>query len=197
MIGSCGSSCFRAVFPAFCPLVCFAIVWLLANMALLVVLSAFWGVRGGLCCLGALRGLCGFCARVELGGLKACGVFASILSSFVLFCPLSCPLFCPFALVFAFLFTSLLLLLSLFLLSLLVLLSSACPLACLVCSCDLVGFVFSFSLSDYTQKERAFRVGASSLVLLWVALFGCCFIFLVLFRCQPIYIVIKFEEKVI
>ena len=53
---------------------------------------------------GALRGLCGFCARVELGGLEACGVFASILSYFVLFCPLSCPLFCPFALVFAFLF---------------------------------------------------------------------------------------------
>ena len=63
---------------------------------------------------------------------------------------------------------SLLLLLSLFLLSLLVLLSSACPLACLVCSCVIVGFVFSFSLSDYTQKERARRVGASSLVLLWV-----------------------------
>ena len=25
----------------------------------------------GLCCLGALRGLWGFCTRVELGGLKA------------------------------------------------------------------------------------------------------------------------------
>ena len=72
------------------------------------------------------------------------------------------------------------------------LLSLACPLVCLVCSCALVGFVFSFSLSDYTQKERALRVGASSLVLLWVALFGCCFILLVLFRCQPVYIVIKF-----
>ena len=57
--------------------------------------------------------------------------------------------------------------------------------------------VVSFSLSDYTQKERARRVGASSLVLLWVALFGCCFIFLVLVRCQPVYIVIKFEGKVI
>ena len=29
-------------------------------------------------------------------------------------------------------------------------------------------FVFSFSLSDYEQKERARRVGASSLGLLWV-----------------------------
>ena len=28
--------------------------------------------------------------------------------------------------------------------------------------------VVSFSLTDYTQKERALRVGASSLVLLWV-----------------------------
>ena len=33
------------------------------------------------------------------------------------------------------------------------------------------GFVVSFSLSVYTQKERARRVGASSLVLLWVAFF--------------------------
>lgn len=39
--------------------------------------------------------------------------------------------------------------------------------ACLVCSCVLVGFVVvSFSLTDYMQKERALRVGASSLVLL-------------------------------
>ena len=193
MIGSCGSSCFRAVFPAFCPLSCFAIVWLLANMALLVVLSAFWGVRGGLCCLGALRGLCGFCARVELGGLKACGVFASILSSFVLFLVLYFVLFLVLLLLcLPFFLSSLLLLLSLFLPSLLVLLSSACPLVCLVCSCVIVGFVFSFSLSDYTQKERARRVGASSLVLLWVALFGCCFIFLVLVWCQPVYIIIEF-----
>ena len=32
------------------------------------VFRGFYGVRVGLCCLGALRGLCGFCARVELGG---------------------------------------------------------------------------------------------------------------------------------
>lgn len=127
----------------------------------------------------------------------ACGVFASILSSFVLFLDLSFVLFLVLLLLcLPFFLSSLLLLLSLFLPSLLVLLSSACPLACLVCSCVLVGFVFSFSLSDYTQKERA-QFLASSLVLLWVALFGCCFIFLVLFRCQSIYIVIKFEEKVI
>ena len=100
------------------------------------VFRGFWAFRVGLSCLGALRGLWGFCTRVELGGLKACGVFSSVF----------------------------ILLPSAFLLCLssgaLPLLSSACPLACLVCSCVLV---FSFSLSDYTQKERARRVGASSL----------------------------------
>ena len=35
------------------------------------VFSAFWGFRVGLCCLGGLRGLWGFCTRVELGGLEA------------------------------------------------------------------------------------------------------------------------------
>ena len=35
------------------------------------VFSAFLLFRVGLCCLGALRGLWGFCARVELGGLEA------------------------------------------------------------------------------------------------------------------------------
>ena len=64
--------------------------------------SRFYGVfRGfymfgvGLCRFGALRGLCGFCARVELGGLEACGVFASL---FVLlpffFCSCVCLLLC-------------------------------------------------------------------------------------------------------
>ena len=32
------------------------------------VFSAVWGVCVGLCCLGGLRGLWGFCTRVELGG---------------------------------------------------------------------------------------------------------------------------------
>ena len=94
-----------------------------------------------------------------------CGVFAPILSLSPLFylfrirfsssSPFFCPLSCPFALVSAFLFTSLLQL------SLFVLLSSACPLSLWV-------VVASFSLTDYAQKERALRVGASSLVLLWV-----------------------------
>ena len=39
----------------------------------------------GLYCLRALRGLCGFCARVELGGLKGCGVFAPIFIVWQLF----------------------------------------------------------------------------------------------------------------
>lgn len=86
---------------------------------------------------------------------------------FVLFCPLSCPLFCPFALVFAFLFVLFapafisfpaFLGLSSWLLGFC---SWSCPLSLWV-------VVVSFSLTVYTQKERALRVGASSLVLLWV-----------------------------
>ena len=54
------------------------------------VFSAFWCVRVGLCCLLALRGLCGFYVREWLGGLEACGVFCLSFSSFILFCPLLC-----------------------------------------------------------------------------------------------------------
>ena len=101
----------------------------------------------GLCWLGALRGLWGFCARVELGGYMTCGVFAPIfpLFSLLLYVCLSFSLVCP-----------------------MVVLSLLSCLSCLVCCCGLVVFVVSFSLSVYTQKERARRVGASSLVLLWV-----------------------------
>ena len=60
------------------------------------VFSAFYGRCVGLCCSGTLRGLCGFCVREWLGGLKACGVFA--------------PIFIFFAYVFALRFISLLLL---------------------------------------------------------------------------------------
>ena len=35
------------------------------------VFSAVWAFRVGLCCLGALRGLCGFCVREWLGGFMA------------------------------------------------------------------------------------------------------------------------------
>lgn len=56
------------------------------------VFRGFWGVRVGLYRLRALRGLWGFCARVELGGLEACGVFASMLSSRLPFVFFSCPL---------------------------------------------------------------------------------------------------------
>ena len=79
---------------------------------------------------------------MELGGLKACGVFAFFLS----FCISS------FAPVFAFFYAGCpsLLWLSFFVL--------------LHCLCGSLGVVVvSFSLSDYTQKERARRVGASFL----------------------------------
>ena len=100
----------------------------------------------GLCVSRAFCGLCGFCTRVELGGLKACSVFASILS----FCRLSFVLF--------------LVLLLLCLPPLLVLFPAFPLLSALVSF--VVFVVVSFSLSVYTQKERARRVGASSLVLL-------------------------------
>ena len=47
------------------------------------VFSGFWGADVCLCGFGVLRGLCGFCAREVFGGLEACGVFASLLSSFL------------------------------------------------------------------------------------------------------------------
>ena len=47
------------------------------------VFSAVWGCCVGLSCLRALLGLCGFCARVELGGFMACCVFAFLLSVFL------------------------------------------------------------------------------------------------------------------
>ena len=111
------------------------------------VFSGFWGSCVGLCGFGALRGLCGFCAREVFGGYMTCGVFrlyfASILSSFVLFLVLLLLCLHPF------------ISLSFFVL--------------LHCFCDSLGVgVVSFSLSVYTQKERARRVGASSLVLLCV-----------------------------
>ena len=89
----------------------------------------------GLCCLGALRGLCGFCARVELGGLEARGVF--------------CLSFCPFAF--------LLLLLCLPPFMLVVLLCSGCLslsscivfVALWVCCC----FLFPFGL--YAKRKGA------------------------------------------
>ena len=62
-------------------------------------ISRFKGVFRGFCGadvylygLRALRGLWGFCTREWLGGLKACGVFASMLSSRLPFVFLSCPL---------------------------------------------------------------------------------------------------------
>ena len=113
------------------------------------VFSGVYSVCVGLCCLGALRGLWGFCTRVELGGLKACGVFASVF-------PIFCPSFCPFR---SYLFLYLPFFLSLYLLLVLLsfvgLVAFRFPLFVLLFS--LWVFVFSFSLTDYTRKERAQR----------------------------------------
>ena len=59
------------------------------------VFRGFYGVCVGLYWPGALRGLWGFCVREWLGGLEACGVFASlfILLPFF-FCSCVCLLLC-------------------------------------------------------------------------------------------------------
>ena len=61
-----------------CPAVCVPSLFLLCSWCIACkyasisrfkgVFRGFWGFRVGLCCLGGLLGLCGFCARVELGG---------------------------------------------------------------------------------------------------------------------------------
>ena len=120
--------------------------------------------------LACFAWLVGLCARVELGGFMACCVFAFRFSSFA---PVFASFYarCP----------------SLLWLSFFVLLH---------CLCGSLGVVVvSFSLSDYTQKERA-QVLASSLVLLWVALFGCCFVLCELVRTQSVNIVTKFYIKI-
>lgn len=95
------------------------------------VFSAVWGVCVGLFAWRALRGLCGFCARVELGGLETFCVFAFlfILLHLCLLC--FCLFACPFL-------SSLLL-------------SSGCPLSL---TCFSLWVVVSFSLSDYTCKKK-------------------------------------------
>ena len=107
-------------------------------------------------------------------------MFASIYSFICLYSPLFAFLFLSLSLVvLVFIFVVLLFVL----LSLLVLLCSACPLSLWV--------VVSFSLSVYTQKERARRVGASSLVLLCVFRFLCSYrktpsLCIWLFRVRPV-----------
>ena len=87
----------------------------------------------GLCGLRALRGLWGFCVRERLGGLKACGVFCLSFSLFV-------PVFLSFSLCLSS--------------GALPLLFSACPLACLVCPCVLVGLcVFFFPFGIYAKNR--------------------------------------------
>ena len=93
------------------------------------VFSEVWGCCVGLCCLGALRGLWGFCVREWLGGFRACGVFAFHLSVFPLLC-------LPFHLFTCFL--------------------SFCPALLWLSFVALCGCVVgvAFSLSDKTKKER-------------------------------------------
>ena len=114
------------------------------------VFRGFYGADVYLYGFGALLGLCGFCARVELGGLEACGVFASILSLLPLFCPLSC----PFAFVFAFLFilfAPAFISFPAFLACHLVLCLSSCLHCLFLCHCGVCVFFFPFGL--YAKKK--------------------------------------------
>ena len=108
------------------------------------VFSGFWGVGVYLYRFGVLRGLCGFCARVELGGYMTCGVFASILSLLPMFYLLR-PCFISFASVFLLLRLSFVLFLVLFAPAFF-----ACPLVLSLCR-----LLFLFPLRMYAQKERA------------------------------------------
>ena len=119
------------------------------------LISRFKGVLARFC--GVCVGLCGFvwlaCFAWLVGLLYACGVrrFKGLWRV--------CLRFSSFALVFASFYARCpsLLWLSFFVL--------------LHCLCGSLGVVVvSFSLSDYTQKERA-QVLASSLVLLWACLY--------------------------
>ena len=65
------------------------------------VFSGFPLLDVGLYCFDALRGLWGFCVREWLGGLKACGVFASIF-------PLLCLPFHLFTCLLSFILSALL-----------------------------------------------------------------------------------------
>ena len=122
--------CVPSLSPCLCPLSCFA-CRVACEYGFISrfkgVSSAFWGADVCLYRLRSLRGLWGFCVREWLGGYMACGVFAPIFSFFHLLRLSSRAL--P-------------------------LLSSACPLVCLVCSCVIVGFVFSFSLTDVCAKRK-------------------------------------------
>ena len=138
-------SCVPCLLPAFPP--CFGA--LLANMALFRILrgflESFMGFRVGLYCWRALRGLCGFCVREWLVGLKARCVFASV---FILLC--SC-----FYLVSSFLGLS------------------SCPLLVLSLCGLLLGFFlgccFFFPYGLYAKKKgRKVLLLASSLRGLWV-----------------------------
>ena len=126
------------------------------------VFSAVWCCCVGLLGFGGLRGLCGFCARVELGGLKAHGVFASIYS-FI------CLRFSSFILVFALLLCSL----HIFWGFVFVVLGLSSCLPCLfLCGCGFlwVCCCFLFFPFGLYAKKKGRKVFASSLALLWVVL---------------------------
>ena len=119
------------------------------------VFGGFWGADVCLYGLRSLRGLWGFCVRERLGGFMSCGVFALLFTSSPLFFFLFAYLLglclcCPWLVLLA-----------------------AWLLIMVLSSLYLWVVVVSFSLTDYTQKERAQSVFASSLGVLFSRLNSC------------------------
>ena len=140
--------------PSFCPLSRFVFGVSRANMVLFRVLRAFLARFGVVVWVCVACVLCVACVALYACGVRrikglwrVCLYFSSSLPSF----------------------SSLYLLFVLHLVSFVLVVF--CLSFCLVLFVFVVFVVVSFSLSDYTQKERARRVGASSPRVLWVCLY--------------------------
>lgn len=142
---------FRGVLPAFCPLCGFACGTLCLNMALFRILRAFLARFMGFVWVCMAWVLCVACVALYACGVRRFWGLWRVCLSFSPFIPV-------FALVLSF-FVLLFVLVSLCLLLL------PAPIVFCLSSC----LVVSFSLTDYTQKERA-QFFAPSLLVLWVCL---------------------------
>ena len=158
--------CVPSLSPYLCPLSRFPFLLCLSNMPYLAFQGRFWRVLGCGCMFVWVKVF-----ALIVGFLCACGVrrlydLRRVSPLFYLFrlC------FISFASVFLLRLSFVLFLVLLHLLSLLVLLSSACPLS-------LCGLLFLFPLRMYAQKERTQSVVPCVLSCLVV----CCFIWLLLY----------------
>ena len=123
----------------------------------------------------SLRGLCGFCARVELGGFMTCCVFAFLFISlqlFFVFFAFSLPIFRA-----------------------LPLLSSSCSsLVLSLCFLWVLGFLFPLRTIREKKGHKVLLL-VSSLVLLWVALFENRSGFFISYSCRPLALLERSEKR--